>query len=659
MSDADCGAICVRKDVMDNFNRIMEDSRLDANELMEHFFNLYNCCLKLVPGGKSNLTQSIEPLNPQMNPRQMMHHLQPPKQPHRVPNDMKNDGSNYHPGMMYGSVNKTESGECGKNLSMTASNDIMNLGQNDPEDKIQLLQKLRGQTPGGSMSCLNNSQGDVNYSQYKSPYQGGPMAPPSMVPMQDEFSTPPKKKKKKKAKLAASPVPMGPPSEGEDLLKSSMCSLCQATFMRFTDLLAHHKAVHNSDTSHPLRCRACGRTQTSEAGLIYHQVYVCKMVERNHQCQVCGLKFQSESVVLVHKCSGDSRKKYACEFCDHYKTESSSDLEKHMRIHTNDKCYVCKICGFSTAWKKNLKEHMVKHLGLKPYVCDMCGYSTSDRHNLRSHRLKHFQRGEGCQKCGKAECHCASQEAGGSSMQASLPVKKKSKMATSNANSIDSSSSPGVSPATSGEKELECPYPNCVYRTKLDFMMSNHILRHQGGTLMESGQGQQDDSDKNSQSKPSSQYSDASQFLGRVREAADLSCTGNAVPPVSSMSPPLSQSKSPSAALAMAKSQAQCVPASQHGGLLPDWKSLSHPQVATTVMLSPPAQFQPLVQQQPVSQFPAHPVSAHEALSSWPSALTMSHPVVPTALLSNQVAMQMSGQNVVPRAMPVFPNMPN
>ena len=51
------------------------------------------------------------------------------------------------------------------------------------------------------------------------------MAPPSMVPMQDEFSTPPKKKKKKKAKLAASPVPMGPPSEGEGIDTANILSV--------------------------------------------------------------------------------------------------------------------------------------------------------------------------------------------------------------------------------------------------------------------------------------------------------------------------------------------------------------------------------------------------------------------------------------------------
>ena len=42
MSEPECGAICVRKDVMDRFNHIIQEMKLDANELMEHFFNLYN-----------------------------------------------------------------------------------------------------------------------------------------------------------------------------------------------------------------------------------------------------------------------------------------------------------------------------------------------------------------------------------------------------------------------------------------------------------------------------------------------------------------------------------------------------------------------------------------------------------------------------------------
>ena len=36
-------------------------------------------------------------------------------------------------------------------------------------------------------------------------------------------------------------------------------------------------------------------------------------------------------------------------------------------------------------------------------------------------------------------------------------------------------------PNPAGEKDLECPFPNCNYRTKLEVMMSQHIVRHQVG----------------------------------------------------------------------------------------------------------------------------------------------------------------------------------
>ena len=36
------GAIVVRKDVMEKFHSIMAETKLEANELMEHFFGLYH-----------------------------------------------------------------------------------------------------------------------------------------------------------------------------------------------------------------------------------------------------------------------------------------------------------------------------------------------------------------------------------------------------------------------------------------------------------------------------------------------------------------------------------------------------------------------------------------------------------------------------------------
>lgn len=92
-------------------------------------------------------------------------------------------------------------------------------------------------------------------------------------------------------------------------------------------------------------------------------------------CEICGQHFSTRTKLNEHKKKSLDccTKQYNCTTCDKAFI-TKFKLKLHVRSHTKETPFECKICLKKFRFASNVNRHVdVIHKGLKPFKCDFCG----------------------------------------------------------------------------------------------------------------------------------------------------------------------------------------------------------------------------------------------------------------------------------------------
>ena len=159
------------------------------------------------------------------------------------------------------------------------------------------------------------------------------------------------------------------------------CSVCSTRASTLKELNTHFIQNHRN-----VDCDMCGKSFLTPASVRKHQYSHIEESEQ-FQCRTCDKHFPFESQLKSHRHMHRRTRYYSCASANCERSfRHPGDLAAHARSH--GKPFNCAHCSYSNTNIRNLRSHMRVHSRDAPFTCKMCGQKFVHSNQLVRHKPK-------------------------------------------------------------------------------------------------------------------------------------------------------------------------------------------------------------------------------------------------------------------------------
>lgn len=171
-----------------------------------------------------------------------------------------------------------------------------------------------------------------------------------------------------------------------------------SSLLEKTDLVVEKRSNSRKSGVKKHQCTECGKSFDKAYRLNRHTKIHTN--EKAFKCEICGKSFIQGDYMRIHMKTHEKPSEL-CSICGQtFKQKRCLDI--HMLTHKDEWPFVCKICDSKHRQKSDLQKHVRSHTDERPYICEVCGKGFKRSTTLTDHKRLHTEeRPFECKYCGR------------------------------------------------------------------------------------------------------------------------------------------------------------------------------------------------------------------------------------------------------------------